>query len=467
LKKILTYYAIGFLFCSSSSLFAADLIEVYCQALKCDPTFNASYADLLANRENIPISRSELLPRLDTHGQAMRQRIQLEAISLSSLQPNGVFMPTTSTQTFYANAAYYYVKLTQPLFNYKSWAKLQQSKATVLQAEASFCASVQDLMVRVVKAYFDVMTANADLCYTKENKKAVALQLAYSKEQLKVGTLPITNVYEAQARYDVVAAQEINDRYTVALRIEALRTITNQLYCHLKGLGGFLPLIFPAPADINAWACLTEKQNYQLLAARYAALAAKQNIKVQAGDKFPVINSFGENIGVYESNLLGKGLPFHVNILEAGVEVNWSPIQGGGITARTMQARFKYQEACFQEERTHREVVSQARNAYLGIFSSIAKVRAEQQAVCSSQQSLKATIDSYKVGIRTILDVLNQQAQLYDALKEYEKARYNYIYEIVLLKQAAGTLSVEDLQDINCWLCNKIDISLYDALLGC
>lgn len=466
--KKLIYLLISLLAFAYSSTFAADLIDVYCQALKCDPTFNAAYAELLVDKERVPISRSLLLPRLDVHAEVERQRIKLEGINFTNIEGTGIFLPIAASQTFYNNSVYYYLRLTQPVFNYANWAKLQQSKATAKSAEARFCADAQDLMVRVVKAYFDVMVAYADLHYTRENKKAVAEQLRQSREQFKVGVVPITNVYEALAKYDLVVAEEVSDRYEVAKTIESLRQITNHLYCNLKGLNAYLPLITPDPADINAWVCIAEKQNYELQAARFKALAARQNIKVQAGDHLPVINAYGEYSNSYDSNIQGSGFYTRQKILEGGVTLDWAPIQGGGITARTNQALYQYQQACQEQEITHRQVVADARNAYLGVFTGIASVRAYHASIISGEKSVKATIESFKVGTRTILDVLNQQTQLYSSYKEYVRSRYDYIYQTILLKQAAGTLCVEDLQHINCWLYTPIDISMYDALLdGC
>jgi outer membrane protein len=443
---------IGLTFFWSASLFAEDLIDVYCQAVKCDPTFNAAFAELLANRENVPINRAALLPRLDIHGDAERQRIAFKGINFSSFQSTGIFIPIATSVTFYNTSINYYLKLTQPVFNFSSWASLNQAKASVKQAEATFCAAAQDLMVRVTRAYFDLMIADANLFYTQAHKKAVAEQLRETQEQFKVGVVPMTNVYEAAANYDLIVAEEVADHYNLDKSIEALRSITNHLYCKLKGLSAYLPLIIPEPANIEAWVCITEQQNYQLLAARFAALAARQHIKVKAGDYLPVINTFGEYMYTYDSNFQGTNILYREKLIEAGVEVDWSPIRGGGITARTIQAKYQYQQACLEQERTHREVVLNARNAYLGIFSDIAQVRADHAAIRSSQASLKATIESYQVGMRTILDVLNQQTQLYNAEKNFIRDRYEYIFQTVLLKQAAGTLRVADLQHINSWL---------------
>lgn len=452
----------------SSRSFSADLVEVYCQALKCDPTFNAAMAILMANRENIPINRASLLPRLDIHADVERQRVKFQGLSAKALRTTDIFIPTAESVTFYNNHVDYYLKLTQPIFNYTNWAKLQQAKASVKAAEATFCASAQDLMVRVVRAYFDVLIAHADLLYTREYKKAVGEQLRINRIEFKVGTVPITNVLEAEAAYDLVISQEITDQYTLAQRVEALRAITNNLYCSLEGLSTYLPHITPHPCGIQSWVCTAERQNYDLLAARYDSIAARENIKVQEGGGLPVVNSFGKYSYEYDSNNLGTDVLRRQQILAGGLELDWAPIQGGGVIARTRQAIYQMREACHNQEFIHQQVISDTRNAYLGIFSNMSKVRADFASITSNQQSVKATIESFRVGTRTILDVLNVEAQLYDVQKQFVRDRYEYIYQTILLKQATGTLSVCDLQYINIWLYSHVNISKTDALLtGC
>jgi outer membrane protein len=450
------------------AVFAADLVEVYCEAVKCDATLNAAIADLMANRENIPISRSALLPRLDIHADVERERIALQGLSFASLVSTGIFIPINISQVFYNSSANYYLKLTQPVFNYSNWARVRQSKASVQAAEANFCSIAQNLMVRVVRAYFDVLIADADLSYTKLYIKDVAEQLRQTQAQFDVGTAAITNVLEAQAAYDVAVAQEVTDRYNLAIRIEALRVITNNMYCSLQALGVALPKVTPNPCDIQEWVCTAEKQNYDLQAARYNAQAARENIKVQSGGKLPVINAFGQYTYNYNSNLQGIDFLTRQKTVEGGIELDWAPIQGGGIIARTDQAAYLFKEACQRQELTHRQVVSNTRNAYLGIFAGISKVTADHSSIISGGRSVTATTDSYKVGTRTILDVLNQRIQLYNVQRNYVQDRYEYIYQTILLKQATGTLCVSDLQYINAWLCSHVDISKTDALLeGC
>jgi outer membrane protein len=465
--KYITYIMIFVCSFWPAILYAANLIDAYCQALKCDPTFKAAQANLLANKENIPINRAALLPNVNFKANTYREWGYIQsAISILS----STIIPSSAHShmgTFYDTHADYALTITQPLFNYTNWARLKQAKASVKQAEASFCASAQDLMIRVSQAYFDVLKANADLFYTQEQEKAVARQLSENQERFKAGVLPITGVYEAQANYDIIAAQEVNDRYYLATKVEALRQITNRLYASLQGLNNYLPLVAPNPKDINAWVCTAEQQNYELLSARYAALAALQNIKVQFGGHLPVINATGQYSDTYDSNFYGLGR-LHVKLAEAGLSFNMPIYQGGLINAETKQANYQYQTTIQQQEYTHRKVVAQTRTTFLGVFSGIALVYADKQAVRSNQVSLNATIDGYKAGTRTILDVLNQQAQLYNSLKNYVKDQYGYVFETLLLKQAAGTLCVMDLQRVNSWLRSCVDLGSYNALLeGC
>lgn len=466
MKRIIITFLILILWFQPS--LAADLVEVYCEAVKFDPTFNAAIANLMSNKENVPINRAALLPRLDIHADVERQLIHFEGLSFANFRSIGVFIPTSSSLTFYNNSVNYYLKLTQPVFNWTNWSKLQQAKASVKAAEASFCASAQDLMVRVVRAYFNVLIADANLFYTREYKKAVAEQLRQNQIQFKVGTVAITNVLEAEAAYDLAVAQEVTDRYSLAVAVEALRAITSVFYCSLEGLTQMLPLITPNPCDIQGWVCTAEKQNYQLIAARYNSIAACENIKVQEGGKLPVINTYGKYTYNYNSNYQGADIEARQKTGEGGLEMDWAPLQGGGVLARTRQAIYQSRQACENQEYTHQQVISNTRNAYLGIFSGVAKVRADMAAVKSNLESVRSTIESFKVGTRTILDVLNVQSQLYNAEKQFTADRYEYIYQTVLLKQAAGTLSVCDLQRINVWLYSRIDISRTDALLsGC
>lgn len=458
----LTLLSFGMLF--SVCLQATDLLTAYCDAFSCDPTFKAAWADYLADRQNIPISRAALLPAIDFHLDASRQRITQDGITQAQIF-NNIFVGVNEQQVFYNNSVNYYLRATQPLFDYTNWAKLQQAKSIVRESHANFCDAAQDLIVRVTQAYFDVMKAHADLFYLDAQRLAVAKQLRDTRERFKAGVIAETDYTESKAAYDRVVAQEIVAKYTLANRLEKLRTITSRLYCSLSGLDHHLPLITPCPDDINVWVCLASKQNYKLLAARYAALAARDNIKVQFGGHLPVVKTFGQYSYQYNSNYFGQGFLSRIKTLEAGINVDMPVYSGGAVNARTAQANYQYCQAVQQQEFTYRDVVANTRTSFLGIYSEINSILADKQTIISSEQALRATIASYQAGTRTILDVLNQQTKVYDAYRNFVTDEYDYLMQTILLKRYSGTLCLADIEKINCWLNRCTNLNHFNGLL--
>lgn len=451
--------------CISRHLYAADLLTVYCDAVSCDPTFKAAFANYQANKENIPITRADLLPSAVFHFDTERQRIVQEGLTQVQVI-NNIFVATNRKQVFYNNQVNYYLTVTQPIFNYSNWARLKQAKAIVKESQATFCAAAQDLMVRVTQAYFTVMKADADLYYLDAQRSAISRQLYDTKQRYKVGVIAETDYVEAQAAYDSIVAQEVVAKYNLANAVEQLRTITSHLYCTLYGVGHQLPLITPCPNDINVWACLATKQNFDLMAARYAVFSARDEIKVQFGGHLPVVNAFGEYSYAYDSNLVGTDQLSRVKTLQGGVTVDLPVYQGGGVNARTRQANYLYCEAVQRQEFVHRDVLACARSAFLGVFAGINSILADKKSIASGEVSLRATQAGYEAGTRTILDVLNQQTKLFNSYKKFIYDEYDYLFQTVLLKRSAGTLCVMDLQKINCWLSQNVNLEHYDAILS-
>lgn len=465
-KWTLIFFLSTFLYFQCTNSFAVDLIEVYCRALSCDPTFKREYADLLVTKENVPINRAALFPKVDFHADAFRQR--LWAQGLQPVAPNlvsGVFVADLENESFYNNSTHWSVTLVQPIFNYTAWAKVKVATAAAKQAEAKFCAAAQDLMIRTVTAYFNVIVAYSELYYTIAQKKAISRQVLENRERHFSGISSITAVYEAQASYDIVSAREQNAYNNLASALEDLKGITNAVYCSFKGIC-YLPLIKPDPKYLGCWLCLAEQQNYALLAACYAVAAAKENIKVEFGGHLPVINAIGDFNYSYDSNPSGIGIPVRINRLEGGVSMDMPLYRGGGINARTIQAHYLYQKAVDEQEITHRDVITKTGKAYFGILARIREIHADKEAIQMGEKSLDATQVSYRIGTRTILDVLNVQTQLYESYKSFVRNQYDYILRSLQLKQEAGTLCVEDLQIVNCWLQKNIDLSCYIRALN-
>lgn len=427
---------------------ATDLMCTYQDALMSDPTFKAAQATYLADQENVPIARAALLPNLVLTGQTQRQYIY---------QTDAAFFGTPDT-TFYNTSDIYALDITQPIFNYAAWSNLQGAGFQAKQAEATFAAAAQDLMIRTAQAYFNVLQNSDTLRYTRMRKVAVGRQLQQASQQYQVGLIARTGVSEAQANYDAIVADEIAAKDNLAVAVEELRAITGKRYANLMGPNFNFPLVQPRPTNILSWVRVSQNQNYTLRAAIENDNAAQENIKTQFGGHLPVINAIGSYN--YNHNTSPQETGFSTQeITAAGVSLNFPLYQGGLVNAQTRQARYLYQQAVANMELTHRNVVTQARDAYLGVITGISKVRADRQAIISAQIALEATTEGYKAGTRTILDVLNSQTSLYQAQQTYSADQYNYLINILTLKEAAGTLGPDDLAEMNCWLGLRVEIA--------
>lgn len=428
----------------TTTVSATDLLTVYNKALQSDPLFKASYAEWQAQRENLPISRASLLPQLFATGSVGRSYTNNEIGSNDTVDG--------ANARYYANTTSLGLSITQPIFNFSNWAKVSNASAVVKQAEADLASSAQDLMYRVASAYFNVLQAQDVLRYTQEQKKAVGEQLRQQKQRFDVGLIPITDVNDAQASYDSIVAQEIASANELQDMEERLQEITNEKYENLYVLRNELTLITPQPENAEQWVKTAEQQNYALLSARYATLSAKENISINVGGNFPTVTASGEYGQNYSSNNLGQDRFSRAKGMSAGINVNIPIFQGGEVSARTQQAGFLYQKAIANQERVHRKTISETRMAYWGVLSGISKIKADRQAVKSKRSALDSNKNAYDAGLRTIVDVLKAEAELYQAEKDYAKDQYAYILQLLALKQQAGSLSVDDLKIVNNWL---------------
>lgn len=445
--KFLKYFFASFCIFFVVNAHATDLWQVYQQAVLSDPTYKTAQATWMASRLALPLSVTAILPSLDLSTDINRQYI--DNLTSSEFGSNSTF---DNTQRDYT------VSVSEQLFNFSDWMAIKNAHSTVKAAEATFALATQDLILRTATAYFAVLQAAEDLRYTQAERAAIGRQLDQSKEQYKVGLIAITNVYDAQASYDSVVAQEIAAKNTLADQLENLRAITGVYYPNLASLGEKMPLVKPDPADIDTWVQTAAQQNYSIMAARFSALAARQNIGIQAAERLPTVTATGGYQLADNSNPAGFGMQ-RTRTAQIGLTANFPVFQGGAVFVKTRQAAYQYAEAGAQLENTYRSIVAQTRQAYLGVISGISQIKADHQTIISSRSDLEATTEAYKVGTRTMVDVLNAQSALYAAEKNYAQDRYNYLISILTLKFAAGTLKPADLMRMNSWLTKNINFN--------
>lgn len=433
-------------------LYASDLLDVYRQALTNDPTIQAAREAQLATQEQLPQARAQFLPVLSATATnfAYQQNPGTTSLNNNSTTPTTTVGASTTTGNSSYTQSSYGLTLNQPIFYYQQWIQLSTASLQVKQANATYAAAEQDLIVRTVQAYFNVLRASDTLKFSKANRKQLAKILEQTQLKFKVGLIAITDVQIAKAQYDTALAQEISDENALANQKELLREIVGEPIQTFSFVRENLVLKSPEPTDTEKWVMIACEQNFALQAARFGAEASRTTIKSTAAGHLPTLN-INSNLN-RQTPALGVPSTTSSNV---GLQVSLPLFSGGAISSKTRQAVHTYEKTQKQVETLYRKTESNTRQAYRGVLTQMSQVAAQKQAIISTESALKATEASFNIGTRTIVDVLTAQTNLIQAQKNYANARYDYIIQSVLLKQAAGTLCPEEVQHINTWLVGK------------
>lgn len=435
---------------------AASLLEIYQQALQSDPLIHEAEARRLAALEAEPQARGVLLPQISFGGDWTRADTDGSGIENAVNQdPNTgeiVITPVPFSTVIEDETTRWSFELRQTLFRWDQIVGLRRADKTVARAEADREAAQQDLIVRVTQRYFDVLAAEDRLLARHANKNAIARQLEQAKQRFDVGLIAITDVQESQAAFDQSVADEIAAKRELATAREFLREITGQYVAELSAPAENLPLRSPDPSGEQEWIDLAMSQNLALVASRIDEELARDEIALRRNGHFPTIDlvaSTGNDDSTSERNNNNIGfLPADSDFDRDSISIQFNlPLFAGGTTSsRVKEAVYLHRAAREQLQRVTRETERATRDAYLGVLSEISRVQALEQAVASSQTALEATQAGFEVGTRTIVDVLNAQFQLFQAVTNFYQARYDYILNAMRLRQAAGMLQVQDLE---------------------
>ncbi len=442
--KLVKFLGVVLLSTSSTSLFAADLLEIYQQALLNDPMIQAAREAQLATQEESPQARAQFFPVIKAE---INHSAYHQAAALNNATANTTASTTNPPSHIHYNQSTYGLTLEQPVFYYQQWIQLSTATAKVKQANATYAAAEQDLIVRTVEGYLNVLKASDTLKFSKANRKQLAKILEQTQLKFKVGLIAITDVQIAKSQYDNALAQEISNENALANQKELLREITGQPIDTFAFLRQDLKLKSPEPADTEKWVMTAIDQNFALEAARFGAEASRIGIKSTTTQHLPSLN-IKSAINRATSAL---GTPKTTNS-SVGLNVSMPLFNGGAVSSKTRQAVHNYEKTQKEVERLHRQTESKTRQAYRGVLTQISQTAAQKQAIISAESALKATEASFNVGTRTIVDVLTAQTNLIEAQQNYANARYDYIIQTVRLKQAAGILCPEEIQHINAWL---------------
>jgi outer membrane protein len=410
-----------------ASAHAADLMEVYHAAQGQDAVFASARAAQQAGQEKLTQGRSLLMPSVNL---------------TANTTYNDVASPILNKKY---NSHGYGVSVVQPLFREQSWATYQQADLQVAISEAQFKLAEQDVILRSAQTYFDVLIAQDTVQLTNAQKTAISQQLEQAKRNFEVGTATITDTHEAQARYDLVVAQEIAATNNLEIKKRTLQQLVNADIKELNTLGEGFKLESPNPADVQKWVADAQQSNYQIVMAQAAEAIAEQEVSKNRGGHLPTLDA----VGSYSKS---TGCSFSCGDTKStsvGLQLNMPLFAGGATQSKWREAEANHDKAKQDLENARRNVELQTRQAYLGVVSGIAQVQALQQALKSSESLLQASKLGQEVGVRTSLDVLNAQQQMYATRRDLYQAEYNYLLSHLRLKAAVGSLAEADLDQVN------------------
>lgn len=413
----------------ASHIQANDLLNLYQLALANDSQLGEVEAGRSAVREQEQQIGAALKPRINLSGNLTQNHIKSDGQDMDHYPSYGLNL-----------------NLTQALYHKDVLEQQDEIRAYISQADANYEAVRQTLIVRVSRAYFDLLAARDGFHLAQAEKRAIQQQLDQTQQRFDVGLSAITDVHEAQASYDLILAKEIAAEVEVENARESLVEIVNQEVKVSSSLSEEIPLETPEPQNIDAWVAMALKNNPALQAQQAETSALGVAVKRSDAADSPTLD-FVAGYGLSDTSNANSGVERHS--LTYGLNLSMPLYTGGYNRSKTRESQYRQQQSQQTLEQKRRETIRQVRSAYLGITAGISLVKAHLQARSSAITALKATQAGFDVGTRTIVDILNAQRELFRTESDLAQARYNYLMSTLTLKQAAGILEEGDLQQIN------------------
>tara|TARA_R110002073_G_scaffold8473_1_gene46602 strand:+ start:5100 stop:6410 length:1311 start_codon:yes stop_codon:yes gene_type:complete len=412
---------------------AADLMDIYHEALEQDAQYRSARAAYQVAQEKIPQGRAGLLPNVALSFTRQSQRIDTNLGSAVTIQNRGIVITAT-----------------QPIFRIENFLIYTQSKTEVAQADSQFVIAAQDLILRVAQAYFDVLNAQVDIEVAEAQKNAILKQLQQAKRNFEVGISTIVDTNEAQARFDLTISQQIAARNALEISKRSLQRIIDRFPKHLAGAKEITANLTKLKyASMEEWVQVAEDKNFTLKVQQAAYDITDKEVKrawAQHSPTLDLVAQYSDQSGVGGA-ITGRGIDLTSKSI--GIQVNMPIFEGFGTQSKVREAIANRDRAQHDLENTRRNNALQVRQQYLNVTNGIAQVKALKQAVVSSKSQLDSTTLGQEVGVRTEVNVLDAQQQLYSAKRDLAKAYHGYLMSRLRLSAEAGELDEETLKQIN------------------
>jgi len=413
---------------------AADLVTIARDALQNDATLAAARAQLLAAEAGTDVERGALLPQVNTDASVSNTRIYSR--QLFNFGGNSIGASSFGTDNNYSSTRLN-LDASQALFDATSSARLNRARRQLDQQTLSLEVTRQQLLFDVSEAYFEILRAYDILEARRAQEAAIGRQFEQARERFNVGLIAITEVHEAEASFDLARAQRIAAESAMQVNFEALEQLTGRRYASIEGLAGELLIDVPKPRERGAWVALAMDNSPQVLLADAGVEVAHSEVELSRAERLPLLEAFA-NYQYFESDqdqLIGND-----SNSQLGLRASMPLYTGGTISAQIRQSTYSLEASQYDFEAQRRDTTQQVRSL------------SRRQAIVSNRSALEATRSGYEVGTRNIVDVLNAEQSLYNAIANYAEARYDYVVNLLSLRQQAGLLDVEAIEEVNAWL---------------
>lgn len=423
---------------------AANLAEIYELAVDNDPQLAAAVAGFKARKEVVPQARAGILPNISAGLRTTDNKRTSPDFNEDPTSPTG-FTVTTITQYYNDNA--WSATLSQPVFNMARWFQFKQAQDLRAQAMANLTIEQQELIFRVADSYLSILEAQDRLDAAIAERDAVKRQLEQVQQRFDVGLVAITDVLESTAAYDGSTVNVIEAEGAQVITFETLLRLTGRPFREVNGISDGFPVEYPEPRDEEAWVEAALRNNYSLVAAQEAVDSAHRGVHIARSGHLPTVSAeitYAESESGASSIIAGQ-----TESTQASLRLNVPVFSGFGTSSQARQAGYELEQAQRNLDLTRRTVVENTRTLFSAINTDVARVQARLRGIESSQSALDATQTGYEVGTRNIVDVLLAQQRLYQAQFQYASARYQYIRDTLRLKQVVGSLSPQDIYELN------------------
>lgn len=439
--------------CVTQTLHADSLRDIYETALENDAQLRAEQAQYRATLETEKSALSALLPQITGNYETSNNERIAQQENFFVDQETGQIGVTDTVTTVNTDIKGYTFSLQQAIFDLPAWFVFKSGKEITRQAEATFAANQQNLILRVVESYLEVLRTQDNLDATRAQERAFERQREQTQQRFEVGLIAITDVHEAEAAYDLAQVNRIVDENNVDVALERLSILTGRQHSNLNILDKNFDIKKPEPLDRSAWVEFALANNFNLKASKYAEEAARQSAKARQMAHAPTLRGRANYSDIETRGALTRvpATPFdaapdsQVESTTFGLVLEVPLFSGGAVSAERRRAAQEFISTREQRINLSRNTVTNARSLHMTVLSDVARVAARRQSIVSSQSALDATQAGYEVGTRNIVDVLNAQNTLFATQRDYANARYDYVLNMLRLKEQAGLLSPEDI----------------------